>query len=251
MRGCRWWILVACFSWISIPFALGQEKSVRLVYEVASVRPSQTDAPDGEIDPLPNGIGYNVEAIPVTIMLSVMYRVPLRQIVGGPSWLSSERFDVQVRADHSYSIDDLHIMFQNLLADRFHLKLHKEIREGPVYTLSIAKSGLKMNPVAAGKNRTAPISDAPNYLCYWLGLKLQYDQRPVVDKTGLTGTYDFKLSFRPQLPPDASQENQSPELENLPSIFEAVKDQLGLELTRQKGPVEALVIDHVERPTEN
>jgi uncharacterized protein (TIGR03435 family) len=191
-----------------------------------------------------------------------MYRVPLRQIVGGPLWLSSERFDVEVRADHSYSIDDLHLMFQNLLADRFQLKLHKEVKTGPVYLLTVAKSGLKMNTVDVEKDRNIPISDAPNnefigrrvpmnYLCYWLGLKLQYDQRPVVDKTGLSGAYDFKLSFRPQLPPDTSIEEQFPELLNLPSIFDAVKDQLGLELTPQKGPVEFLVIDHVERPSEN
>jgi uncharacterized protein (TIGR03435 family) len=262
MIGSRCWIFAACFWWILAPLAFGQEKPARLVYEVASVRPSGPDAPDGEIDPLPNGVGYSVKAIPVKIMLSIMYRVPLRQIVGGPIWLNNERFDVEVRADHSYSIDDLHIMFQNLLADRFQLKLHKEIKSGPVYLLTIAKSGLKMNPVDAGKNRNVPITDAPNYefigskvpmnyLCYWLGLKLQYDQRPVVDKTGLTGTYDFKLSFRPQLPPDASREDQSPELENLSLIFDAVKDQLGLQLARQKGPVETLVIDHAERPTEN
>ncbi len=195
-------------------------------------------------------------------MLSVMYRVPLRRIVGGPSWLSSEKFDVQVRADHSYSIDDLHIMFQNLLADRFHLKLHKETKMGPVYVLTVAKSGLKMISVVAGKDRNIPITNGRSneiignrvrmdFFCWWLGLRLQNDERPVIDKTGLRGTYDFKLSFRPQLPPDASGEVQSPELENLPSIFDAVKDQLGLELVPQKGPVETLVIDHIERPTEN
>jgi uncharacterized protein (TIGR03435 family) len=90
-----------------------------------------------------------------------------------------------------------------------------------------------------------------NYLCFWLSQNLQSDQRQVVDRTGLTGTFDFKLSFRPQLPPDASADALSPELENLPSIFDAVRDQLGLELTPQKGPVETLVIDHVERPSEN
>jgi uncharacterized protein (TIGR03435 family) len=73
----------------------------------------------------------------------------------------------------------------------------------------------------------------------------------VVDKTGLAGTYDFKLSFRPQLPPDASTAGMSPELENLPSIFDAVKDQLDIELVPQKGPVEILVIDHAEKPSEN
>jgi uncharacterized protein (TIGR03435 family) len=247
---------------MSIPLAFGQDKPVRLVYEVASIRPSQPNAPEGYVDPLPNGIGYNAKRIPVKDMLSVMYRIPRRQIIGGPDWLSSEKVDVQARADHPYSIDDLHIMFQNLLADRFNLKLHKESKVGAVYILTVAKSGLKMTPVDAGKERNIPITNGPNheligsrvpmnYLCFWLGQRLQNDQRPVIDKTGLTGTYDFKLSFRPQLPPDASAEGLSPELENLPSIFDAVKDQLGLELVPQKGPVETLVIDHAEKPSEN
>jgi uncharacterized protein (TIGR03435 family) len=258
----RRWLSVVGFGIVSVFGAPGQDKPVRLVYEVASIKASPPGAPEGYVDPLPGGIGYNAKNIPVKDMLSVMYRIPRRQIVGGPEWLSSERFDIQVRADHPYSIDDLHIMFQNLLADRFNLKLHIETKAGPVYMLTIAKSGLKMNPVDAGKDRNIPITDGANheyigsrvpvnYLCFWLGQKLQNDQRPVVDGTGLTGTYDFKLTFRPQLPPDASMEGSSPELDSLPSIFNAVKDQLGLELTPERGPVETLVIDHIEKPSEN
>jgi uncharacterized protein (TIGR03435 family) len=153
-------------------------------------------------------------------------------------------------------------MFQRLLADRFNLRLHKQVKMGPVYVLTIAKSELKMIPVDAGKDRNIPISDGPNnesigsrvpmnYLCFWLGQRLQSDQRPVIDKTGLTGSYDFKLSFRPQLPPDASSEGLAAEVESLPSIFAAVRDQLGLELVPEKGPVETLVIDHIEEPSEN
>jgi uncharacterized protein (TIGR03435 family) len=229
----HWYISVGFFSLKSLPVALGQDKPVRLVYDVVSIRPSQPDALSGGIVPLPGGIGYNVAASSVKVMLSVMYRVPLRQIVGGPDWLSSEKFDVQVRADQPYNIDDLHVMFQNALADRFGLKLHVETKIGPVYVLTVAKSGLKMTPVAARKDRNLPIIDGRNheaigsgvrmdYLCYWLGQRLQNDQRAVVDKTGLTGTYDFNLAFRPELSPDASAE-----FDNLPSIFDALRDRLG------------------------
>jgi uncharacterized protein (TIGR03435 family) len=114
-----------------------------------------------------------------------------------------------------------------------------------------------MTPVAARKDRNMPITDGRDhetignavrmdYLCYWLGQRLQNDRRPVIDKTGLTGTYDFNLAFRPELSPDASAE-----FDNLPSIFDALRDRLGLELVPQKGPVETLVIDHAEKPTEN
>ena len=248
--------LIAVFS------AHGQNSPVRLVYDVASVKASEPGAPDGEVDPLPGGTGYNAVRISVKDMLSVMYRLPGRQVIGGPAWMSTEKFDVLARADRSYSIDDLHLMFQNLLADRFNLKLHRQIKTGPVYVLTVAPSGLKMTPVNAGKDRHSPITSGPNdeaigsrvpmnYLCFWLGQNLQNDQRPVIDRTGLTGTYDFKLTFRPQLPPDVSTEAMSPETQNLPSIFAALKDQLGLELVPQKGPVETLVIDHVEKPSAN
>jgi uncharacterized protein (TIGR03435 family) len=80
-----------------------------------------------------------------------------------------------------------------------------------------------------------------------VSLRLQNDERPVVDQTGLTGAYDFTLSFRPQLPPDATTDEQ----DNRPTIFDALRDELGLELIPKKGPVEYLVIDHIERPSEN
>lgn len=255
-------ISIGIFTLISLPVALGQgQANPLLVYDVVSIRPSQPGA-SGSIVPLPRGIGYNANATTVKVMLSVMYRIPLRQIVGGPDWLSSEKFDVQVRADKPYGIDDLHVMFQNALAARFGLKVHLETRIGPVYVLIVAKSGLKMTPVDTGKDRNVPITDGGNneatgsrvhmdYLCYWLGQRLQNDERPVVDKTGLTGTYDFRLSFRPQLAPNPEAEEGSPELDNLPTIFDAVKDQLGLELIPQKGPVQTLVIDHVAKLSEN
>jgi uncharacterized protein (TIGR03435 family) len=253
------WRRCILFAWFGIAcaqIALSQNNSAPLTYDVVSVRPSDPSAPQVGIDPLPNGIGYNAVGVPVLTMLCVMYRIPPRQIVGGPEWLYNKNFDVLVRADHSYSIDELHIMFQNMLADRFKLKLHMESKVGPIYALTIAKSGLRMTPVDEAKLRNSPIltdreneyigtSVPMNYLRFWLSMKLQEDHRPVVDNTGLTGHYDFKLTFRPQLPPDVS------ESDNLPSIFDAVKNQLGLQLVPQQGPVQTLVIDHIEQPSEN
>lgn len=192
-------------------------------------------------------------------MLTVMYRLPRRQVVGGPDWVDTQRFDVMVRANGRYSIDELHTMFQNMLADRFHLKLHIETKQGPVYALTVAKSGLKMMPVEEGFARNSPINEIREnvyvadrvplvYLCFWLGTQLQSDHRPVVDETGLTGHYNFQLTFRPQLAPE---ETPSSEDENLPSIFDAMRDQLGLQLTPKIGPVQTLVIDSIERPSSN
>jgi len=242
--------------------AVGQDKPARLTYEVISVRQSAPDAEEGYVDPYPNGIGYHAKNITIRDMMTVMYRTPRRQIVGGPDWFSTEKFDVEARADHAYSIDELHTMFQNLLTDRFNLKLHVERRRGPVYALTIAKSGLKLTSVDAGDKRNIPITNGPNhefignrvpmnYFCFWLGQHLQNDERPVIDRTGLSGTYDFRLSFRPELRPESSAEVGRSDLDDLPSVFDALHDQLGLELKPQRGLVETVVIDHVDKPSEN
>ena len=89
------------------------------------------------------------------------------------------------------------------------------------------------------------------YICWWLGQVLTNDQRPVVDMTGLTKNYDFTLKFLPELPPNVSPESIPAEIANRPSLFVALKEQLGLRLDPQKGPVEYYVIDHIERPAGN
>ena len=86
------------------------------------------------------------------------------------------------------------------------------------------------------------------YFCWWLGQVLGRDERPVIDRTGLSKNYDFTLSFAPLLPPDFPREKIPPEILARPSIFDAVREQLGLQLEAQEGPVEYLVIEHVERP---
>lgn len=90
-----------------------------------------------------------------------------------------------------------------------------------------------------------------NYLCWWLGQVLQNDERPVVNMAGLDGNYDFTVAFTPVLPPGVSADNLSENFRDLPSIFTALREQMGLKLQPQKGPVEYYVIDHVERPSAN
>jgi len=232
-----------------------------LVFDVASIHQNKSDSLNGGIKPIPGGHGYTVSNIPVKLMISLMYRVPMRQIEGVPDWINDQRFDVEAHVDGTYSVDDLHTMFQNLLAERFDLKLHKDIREGNVYALTVDPSGLKMKPNTSPQDFEIPMQGAPakvtgkrvpmNYLCWNLGQTLQNDARPVVDETGLTGNYDFTLSYVPQLPPGADAGQLPPEYKDLPSLFDALKQQLGLRLTAQKGPVEHLVIDHIDKPTEN
>jgi uncharacterized protein (TIGR03435 family) len=254
---------VALIGLTFMPLTLAQDKPARLTFDVATIKLSQPGATGlFGIKPLPGGDGYTASNVPVKLIFALMYKVPIRQITGGPDWLATEGYDIEARADHSYSIDDLHLMMQNLLADRFNLKFHKETREGPVYALTVDKSGLKMKPDGTGQGMTIPIvpggagkvvgTRVPmQYLGWWLGQQLQNDGRPVIDKTGLDQSYDFTLSFMPQLPPNASRDSLPPELQELPSIFDALKEQLGLKLEPEKGPVEYYVIDQVERPSPN
>jgi uncharacterized protein (TIGR03435 family) len=177
--------------------------------------------------------------------------------ISGPGWLDSEHFDIVAKAERGALEDRLRQMLQALLADRFKLSLHRETKEMPVYALTVGKEGAKIHPVKAdGKSRTG---GGRGHLT---GQKISMPQladlltvgaqrelgRPVIDKTGLKGAFDIALNWTPEDPRPAGETEAAPG----PDLFRALQQQLGLRLDSQKGPVEILVIDHVERvPTEN
>ncbi len=156
-------------------------------------------------------------------------------------------------------------MYQNLLADRFHLKFHLETREANAYVLTLDKGGSRMKRNSQPQDYSFPITFSGNgimhgvrvpmpYFCWTLGQILQGDQRPVVDPTdltGLTGFYDFTLTYLPLNVPQQAQDTVPQETLDCPSLFDALKQQLGLRLTARKAPVQYFIIDHIERPTAN
>jgi len=236
-------------------------QSPRLTFDVASIHRSDPGQTSGGIKPIPGGHGYTARNITVSQMIRLMFKVPQRQLRGEPEWLNTDRWDVEARADGTYSVDDLHTMYQNLLADRFQLKFHKEPQTGNIYALTVDPSGSRLTPNTKPEDDAIPMNGGPghtvgvrvpmNYFTWWLGQQLNDDGRPVIDQTGLTGNFDFTLTFRPDLPPDQSADALPPELRDLPTIFNALRDQLGLRLTPTKGTFYNLVIDHVERPSDN
>lgn len=259
MVGCVRWIISGAL--VMLPVSYGQPQQDRLTFEVTSIHPAKPGGRFG-IKPMAAGQGYIAENVPLTLIISLMYKIPLRQISGGPGWITSDLWNITAKADHAYNVDDLHTMFQNLLADEFKLKFHKVTKEGPVYVLMVDKGGSKMKVNDSPPNFDIPIRGGPGgvllgtrvpmeYLAWTLSQIPQNDQRPVIDKTGLTGNYDFTLSFAPDLPANFSRENLPPSLPNGPSIFDALKQQLGLKLEAQRGPVENFVIDSAEKPREN
>ncbi len=236
-----------------------RNKPARLTFEAASVQPSPPGSRGGPVRPLPGGEGYTAQDATLKLMISLMYKVPARQIAGGPDWVDTEGYDIDAKAGRPRNLDDLHAMFQNLLADRFKLRFHREIKEGPVYALMVDAAGLKMRasegleqfnyPVSYGPGGIVTGSQAPMpYFSWWLGELLAKDGRPVIDKTGLKQNYDFTLAFAPNIPPGVPRDRIPPEVLARPSIVDALREQLGLELRTEEGPVEYFVIDHVERP---
>jgi uncharacterized protein (TIGR03435 family) len=204
-------------------------------------------------------------------MIREMYKITDVQIAGGPNWINTARFDVTAKAEHPDNIGNLNIMFQNMLADRLKLQFHRETRTLPVWVVTMDKNGSKMkvNPSpeqfevpiklsGAGAASTSltftGIHTNMEYLCWWLGLvidRFQQVDRPVVDRTGLKGFYDFTLTFVPD-PSGRTGPNGEPlasfEGSNL---AEALREQLGLKFENTKSPVQVFIIDHVEKPSEN
>jgi uncharacterized protein (TIGR03435 family) len=250
-------LLLAAFVALA-SVSIAQDKT--LTFDIAAIRPSNENSLNGGIKPLPNGNGYTARNIPVKLMISLMYRIPMRQIKGGPDWLNTERFDVDAKADNTYGVEELHTMYKNLLADRFALKFHTESKPGNIYSLTVDPAGLKMKPNATPDDFRIPVNFANNgfqgirvsmpYLCWFLGQQLQDDERPVVDQTGLQGNFDFFLSFKPVNPPPAKDDSGLPP-DDRPSIYDALRTQLGLHLQPGKGPVEYFVIDSIQKPSAN
>jgi uncharacterized protein (TIGR03435 family) len=227
-----------------------------LQFEVASVKPlGHPPASGGGPWTVDRG-RFKADAAWVRAVIAVAYSTQAVRVLGGPNWLDTERYDFAAKAENAdASTDQLRVMIQSLLADRFKLVVHRETKDLPVYTLTVGKSGPKMQPA----------KDNEKTYGTWLGGQLictRFDilglinilsstlGNPVVDKTGLTGLYDFKLEFtdpRFQRPGNSSQSA----LDSPPDIFGAVQEQLGLKLEAKRAPVEVLVVDHAERASGN
>jgi uncharacterized protein (TIGR03435 family) len=201
-------------------------------------------------------------------------------ISGGPAWIYSDRYTINAKAADQANEKTIEgPMLQALLEDRFKLKVHRETRQVPVYALSVAKGGPRLQaadtsciplstyprpPLAPGKKFCLDVvggRNGPNttlkadastieYVCKLLGLVLD---RPVIDKTAISGKYRVYLEFAVDQATPGALEFPTPPSDDAPaaSIFTVVQQQLGLKLEPSKGPREFLVIDHIERPSEN
>jgi len=189
-----------------------------------------------------------LENVTVRYLIETAWHLHEHQLVGAPAWIDTAQFDIEAKPEtEAAGMQDVRgRMIQAALTDRFGLVFHRETKELPVHALVIAKNGPILTPgvmdetsggSSSGRGLVQGKGESTQALAEFLSGSLE---RTVVDKTGLTGVYNFKLKWRPDL-----------EDGDAPSIFTAIQEQLGLKLEPQKGPVELFVIDHVAPPSDN
>ena len=233
-------------------------------FEVATVKPAKPEEQGRAF--LVRGRQFSTINTTLTSLISFAYGLQDKQIVGGPDWMTTDKWDIEAQPDAPGTPNDkqLKSMLQKLLADRFQLKFHQDKKELSAYVLAVSKTGAKMN-----KNESDP-NGLPGLFFTQLGVlnvrnatMTDFSQlmqsavldRPAVNSTALAGKYDFQLKWTPdesqfggmgiKVPPP-SEAADAP-----PPLFTALQEQLGLKMDVEKTPVQVYVLDHVEKPSAN
>jgi uncharacterized protein (TIGR03435 family) len=226
----------------------------RETFDVTSVKVNTDGGGGGYPGLAAGGQRFTATRLPLVALIMVAYDVTPGQVVGVPGFFT-EFYDVEGKCDHPITKEQASHMFQALLADRFKLTVHRESREQPIYALVVGKNGVKLHesqediaPPQVKQSGTGFVVKSAPMATLTLILS-QVVGRTVVDKTGLTGRYDFTLQYTPERARREGEAASNPD--GLPSIFTALQEQLGLKLESQKGPVEFIVVDHAEKPSGN
>jgi uncharacterized protein (TIGR03435 family) len=203
-------------------------------------------------------------------LISFAYNVQIKQIIGGPSWMDQDRYDVDARQDEDGLASDkqLRTMARKLIEDRFQLKVHHDKRELPAFVLTVGKGGQKLTPTQIKgplpgmgfrpmpggimlRVNNGTVDDLTDFL------QSAVLDRPVVNHTDIEGRFDITVKFTPDdsqfkgHPPKLPADADTDTAEAAPSLFEAIQQQLGLRLAAEKTDVDVIVIDHVEKPSPN
>lgn len=244
---------------------LSQTPSPQPAFEVASIKPVESTPKSPRYIVMQGPHRFVEKDYNLKLLIAAAYNLNPKAVTGGPAWMESEHYDILALTpgDKQPSHDQQMAMLRTLLSDRFKLSFHREPRVFPVYVLELARGGSKLKASAAAPTdqpalistvypgrivmpaRNASMSDFVSVL------QRAVLDRPVLDKTGLPGRYDFNLEWAP----DESQFNgdipaapsDSPE----PPFFTAIQQQLGLRLVATRGPIPAIVVDHAEHPSPN
>jgi uncharacterized protein (TIGR03435 family) len=240
-------------------------------FEVAAIKLNQSGS--GSSDSNTNNGRFTASNITLkSLMAYQAYAIPANRILDGPKWLGSTHFDIQAKmeddqAEHLQALTrdqrrlETQIIFQQFLADRFHLVVHWETRELPVYALIVGKKGSQLQPtkdstggtsISSNGSRSSSQFTAKGVTLPDLATAMTRELsgelgRDIVDKTGIEGKYDLTLKWSR----DALSTEGVSTSETFPSLFTAIQEQLGLRLDPRKAPVRVLVVDHAELPSGN
>lgn len=232
-------------------------------FDAVTIKPSRPNTP-GKLFTVR---GREVLAINTTLsdILTLAFSLHPKQIINAPSWMEEDHYDVTGTPDTpgQPNIDQMRVLFQKMVADRFQLKFHRDKKELAVYALTVGKGGPKLTKSTADPNNTPSLAftrlgtlPARNAsMAEFAGvMQMAVTDKPIVDQTGLTGKWDFTLNWTP----DATQfiglgggNAPPPDPDGPPDLFTAIQQQLGLKLESTKAPADVFVIDKVEKPSEN
>lgn len=272
-------ITIGLLSMLLSSLTPAQQATNTYRFDVASIKVNKSGEDRVSGGFLPGGL-YRVSNYPLRSLIAAAYLRPQVNpgflIEGGPEWIDSTRFDIEARAAGEFPTAPdspnapRRVMLQNLLAERFGLKVHHETRQGDVYVVTFSRPDRKLGPQLQASSldcvatpptpspcgvKLAPGSVIGNGLALTplMNLLPRFVDRIVIDETALTGRFDYRLSWRPapgewMLPP--SPDAATPR-EDAPSLFTALQEQLGLKLESRKDAIDILVVDQAEMPKPN
>jgi uncharacterized protein (TIGR03435 family) len=245
--------LVFCLLVIA-SFSGGLEAQSCSTFDVASIKPNTSGVGGGYPELAPGGRRFTATNQLMLELIMSAYDVSPLQISGIPSAFFQERYDIDATCEQPMTKEQPPHMLQVLLAERFHLSIHRELREQPVYVLILGKGGPRLHessheggmPSLRQSGYSFTFTNAA--MSNLVGALSQVTGRRVLDRTGLRSQYDFTLSYAPDRGAGREGSNVSPAADSLPdSVFTALREQLGLNLEAQKSQVDFIVVDRLDR----
>lgn len=225
-------------------------------FEVVSIHPHTVDDINQRSVQVQPGGRIRFVGMPLSTFIMPAYDVWSFQIIGGPSWIDTDGWDITAQAEGiqgRLTREQLSPRLRAMLEDRFQLKIHSETRQLPGYSLTVDDHGPKLQPNTDGKvsngNNRDTLNAKKETMQWFAAFLIQTLGGTVVDETGLKGEYDFVLHWSPESTQLAPSDDSSGS--KYPSMFTAVREQLGLRLVKRTVPTELLVIDRVQRPSPN
>jgi uncharacterized protein (TIGR03435 family) len=243
----------------------GQLQAAGPVFDVATIKPVEPDAKAGRYIIMQGTNGFVVKHYTLKLLIAAAYDLNPKTVSGGPAWIDTDPYDITALTPGAVrpARDEQMAMLRGLLADRFKLTFHREAREYSIYELTVAKGGEKLKQTAAAADDPPALISTvyPDHLLlparnatmaeFTSLLQRAVLDRPVVDKTGLTGHYDFDLTWAADESQFGGEVPVAPPEAQAPPFFTAIEQQLGLKLEATRGPVDALIVEGVERPSAN